>query len=294
MPAIKLSRGDRVFAAVRAAFLLLLCLLIGVPLLMTVSVSLQTISEINASEITLVPASPQWQNYIDAIHNGNWALYLKNSAVITLITVVISLIINSMSGYVFARIPFRGSNALFLLILVGMMIPAQVTLIPVFRLIVSWPLAGGNDLFGNGGTGLYNTYAGLILPYIAGSFGVFLCKQFYTGFPKELDDAAQIDGCGRFGQFVRIYLPLSGPVLASLGVLKFTGTWNEYMWPLVMTSGEDLRTVQIALTMFRDESEIKWNLLMAATIVGSLPIYIVFFFAQKHFVSGLLAGSVKG
>lgn len=294
MPTIKLSRGDRFFAAVRAAFLLLLCLLIGVPLLMTVSVSLQTMPEINASEITLVPASPQWQNYIDAMHNGNWALYLKNSAVITLITVVISLIINSMSGYVFARIPFRGSNALFLLILVGMMIPAQVTLIPVFRLIVSWPLAGGNDLFGNGGTGLYNTYAGLILPYIAGSFGVFLCKQFYTGFPKELDDAAQIDGCGRFGQFVRIYLPLSGPVLASLGVLKFTGTWNEYMWPLVMTSGEDLRTVQIALTMFRDESEIKWNLLMAATIVGSLPIYIVFFFAQKHFVSGLLAGSVKG
>ena len=90
------------------------------------------------------------------------------------------------------------------------------------------------------------------------------------------------------------HLPLSGPVLASLGVLKFTGTWNEYMWPLVMTSGEELRTVQIALTMFRDESEIKWNLLMAATIVGSLPIYTVFFFAQKHFVSGLLAGSVKG
>lgn len=294
MSAIKLSRGDKAFAAVRMTFLVVLCFVIGVPFLMTLSVSLQTMPEINAPSITLLPAQPQWQNYADAMHNGDWGLYLKNSMLITLITVVISLVINSMSGYVFARIPFRGSNALFVLILVGMMIPAQVTLIPVFRLIVSWPLAGGNDLFGNGGTGLYNTYAGLILPYIAGSFGVFLCRQFYVGFPKELDDAAQIDGCGRFGQFLRIYLPLSGPVLASLGVLKFTGTWNEYMWPLVMTSGEDLRTVQIALTMFRDESEIKWNLLMAATIVGSLPIYTVFFFAQKHFVSGLLAGSVKG
>lgn len=294
MAAIKKIGGDKLFAIARGAFLLLLCLVIGIPLFMTISVSLQTMPEINASQITLLPVQPQWQNYYDAMHNGNWALYLKNSAVITVITVVISLVINSMSGYVFARIPFRGSNALFMLILVGMMIPAQVTLIPVFRLIVNWPLAGGNDIFGNGGTGLYNTYAGLILPYIAGSFGVFLCRQFYLGFPKELDDAAAIDGCGRLGQFLRIYLPLSGPVLASLGVLKFTGTWNEYMWPLVMTSGEELRTVQIALTMFRDESEIKWNLLMAATIVGSMPIYVVFFFAQKHFVSGLLAGSVKG
>lgn len=294
MAAIRLSRGDRVFSAVRTAFLVVLCLVIGVPFLMAISVSLQTMPEINAPKITLIPETAQWQNYADAMHNGNWGLYLKNSAVITIVTVVISLVINSMSGYVFARIPFRGSNALFLLILVGMMIPAQVTLIPVFRLVVAWPLAGGNDIFGQGGTGLYNTAAGLILPYIAGSFGVFLCRQFYVGFPRELDDAAQIDGCGRFGQFLRIYLPLSGPVLASLGVLKFTGTWNEYMWPLVMTSGEGLRTVQIALTMFRDESEIKWNLLMAATIVGSMPIYVVFFFAQKHFVSGLLAGSVKG
>ena len=294
MAAIRLSRGDRVFSAVRTAFLAVLCLVIGVPFLMAISVSLQTMPEINAPKITLIPETAQWQNYADAMHNGDWGLYLKNSAMITIVTVVISLVINSMSGYVFARIPFRGSNALFLLILVGMMIPAQVTLIPVFRLVVAWPLAGGNDIFGQGGTGLYNTAAGLILPYIAGSFGVFLCRQFYVGFPRELDDAAQIDGCGRFGQFLRIYLPLSGPVLASLGVLKFTGTWNEYMWPLVMTSGEGLRTVQIALTMFRDESEIKWNLLMAATIVGSMPIYVVFFFAQKHFVSGLLAGSVKG
>lgn len=288
------GRGDSVFFGVRIAFLALLCLCVGAPFFMALSVSLQTMPEINASLITLLPRTPVWRNYFDAMHTGNWALYFANSALITLITVVISLAINAMSGFVFARVPFRGSNALFLLILVGMMVPAQVTLIPVFKLIVGWPLAGGNDLLGRGGTGLYNTYAGLILPYIAGSFGVFLCRQFYMGFPDELDDAALIDGCGRFGQFLRIYLPLSGPVLASLGVLKFTGTWNEYMWPLVMTSGERLRTVQIALTTFRDESEIQWNLLMAATMLSSLPIYTVFFFAQKHFVSGLLAGSVKG
>lgn len=102
-----------------------------------------------------------------------------------------------------------------------------------------------------------------------------------------------MDGCGRFGTYLRVYLPLSGPVLASLGVLKFTGTWNEYTWPLVATSGDAMKTVQVALTGFRDEGEIYWNLLMAATLTASLPIYFVFFFAQKHFVSGLLAGSVK-
>ena len=102
-----------------------------------------------------------------------------------------------------------------------------------------------------------------------------------------------IDGCGRFATFVRIYLPLSTPLFASLGVIKFTGTWNEYTWPLVATSGEKLKTVQLALTSFRDEGEIYWNLLMAATLVVSLPIYLVFLFAQKYFVSGLLAGSVK-
>jgi len=251
-------------------------------------------NEIYATELKLLPAVPQFSNYALAMQNGNWALYFLNSLVVTLLTVIISLVINSMAGYAFARIPFRGREPLFMLILIGMMIPAQVTLIPVFLLIRSIPFAGGNNWLGQGGTGLMNTHAGLIIPYIAGSFGVFLCRQFYLGFPRELDDAARMDGCGRFRQFLRIYLPLSGPVLASLSVLKFTGTWNEYTWPLVMTTRDEMRTVQLALSTFRDEGEIFWNQLMAATLVSGIPIYILFFFTQKHFVSGLLAGSVKG
>ena len=144
------------------------------------------------------------------------------------------------------------------------------------------------------GSGLINTYAGMILPFIAGSFGVFLCRQYYVGFPRELDDAATVDGCGRVRAFFRIYLPLSKPVLASLGVLKFTGTWNEYTWPLIMARSDSMKTVQVALTLFRNESEIRWNLMMAATIMISLAVYIVFGCAQKHFVNGILAGSIKG
>ena len=291
---MRASGGDRLFRGLRALFVLLLCLTMAFPLWMTISVSLQTMPEVYSAEPVLVPANPQWGNYAAAMRVGNWPRYLLNSAIVTVITVAISLVINSMAGFVFARIPFRFREALFVLILVGMMIPPQITLVPVFSMLRAVPFAGGNDALGRGGTGLLNTYAGLIVPFIAGSFGVFLCRQFYKGFPVELDDAARIDGCGRFGQFARIYLPLSGPVLASLSVLKFTGTWNEYTWPLVMTTSDDMKTVQIALTMYRDEAEIKWNLLMAATLVSSSFIYVVFLFAQKHFVSGLLAGSVKG
>jgi len=291
---MKKHASDRRFRLFSRLFILLLCLMMGVPFLMTLSVSLQTMNEVYATELTLVPKIPQLVNYKNALSNGNWALYFGNSLIVTALTVVISLIINSMAGFAFARIPFKGREPLFMLILIGMMIPAQVTLIPVFLLIRGIPFAGGNNWLGQGGTGLMNTHAGLIIPYIAGSFGVFLCRQFYQGFPKELDDAAKMDGCGRFRQFIRIYLPLSGPVLASLSVLKFTGTWNEYTWPLVMTTKDSMRTVQIALSTFRDEGEIIWNQLMAATLVSGIPIYILFFFTQKHFVSGLLAGSVKG
>ena len=284
---MKLSFGDKAFRVVSALFIGLLALGLLFPLAMTASVSLQTMEEVYSASPVIIPSEFRFSNYAEALKNGDWLHYFKNSAFVTLFTVAVSLLINSMAGYVFARIPFRGRNALFALILLGMMVPAQVTLIPVFSLLRHMGFLGG------GTSGLINTFAGLVLPYIAGSFGVFLCRQFYISFPYELDDAAMIDGCGRFETYLRIYLPLSGPVLASLGVLKFTGTWNEYTWPLVSTSGERLKTVQLALTSFRDEGEIYWNLLMAATLVVSLPIYVVFFFAQKHFIKGLLAGSIK-
>ena len=284
---MKTSRGDLVFKWVSRFFMLLLALSVAFPLLMTVSVSLQTMDEIYTADPVIIPRKLQFVNYQTAMQSGDWLRYFGNSALVALVTVAISLFINSMSGFVFARIPFRGRDGLFLLILLGMMIPTQVTLIPVFTLLKNIRLFNGSS------SGLINTYAGLIIPFIAGSFGVFLCRQFYVSFPGELDDAAMIDGCGRFGTFLRVYLPLSGPVLASLGILKFTGTWNEYTWPLVATSGDKMKTVQVALTGFRDEGEIYWNLLMAATLVAGLPIYVVFFFAQDQFVSGLLAGSVK-
>ncbi|HOJ12440.1 MAG TPA: carbohydrate ABC transporter permease [Clostridiales bacterium] len=265
----------------------------AIPFIIMLSVSLQTMKEIYSPELAFIPKELQFVNYAKAMKNGAWGRYLFNSVYVTVIVVIISLLINSMTGYVFARIRFKGRNFLFILLLVGMMIPPQVTMVPLFIMMKKFPLAGGNNIFGAGGKGLINTYAGLIIPFIAGSFGVFLCRQFYMTFPQDIDNSARIDGCSRFMTFIKIYIPLSKPVLASLGILKFTGTWNEYNWPLIMTNSDNMKTVQIALTMFRDEAEILWNQLMAATIVSSLIIYALFLCLQKYFVAGILAGSVK-
>ena len=277
-----------------AVFTAVLILFTLTPLFMMLSVSLQSEAEIYSPVLTLVPSPLKFSNYAEAMRTGSWARYFFNSFYITATVVAVSLFINSAAGYVFARIPFRYSGALFMLVLAGMMIPVQVTMIPVFTMLRQVPLTGGNNLLGQGGRGLYDSPGGLMLPFIAGSFGVFLCRQFYLSFPSELDDAAKIDGCGRFAAYLRVSVPLSGPLFATLSILKFTGTWNEYAWPLIMTRSDRMKTVQLALAVFRNESGTAWNLLMASAILISLPIYIVFFFAQNRFVAGLTAGSVKG
>ena len=285
--------GDKLIRIVSGCLAVIMVLIVAFPFVVMLSTSLQTKSEIFSPSASLLPEKFMFSNYVEAMKSGDWLRYFGNSVFVTGIVVVISLIINSMAGYVFAKIPFRFSGVLFLLILAGMMIPPQVTMIPVFSMLRAVPLVNGNDILGNGGSGFLNTYTGLIIPFIAGSFGVFLCRQFYVGFPKALDDAAKMDGCNRFQAFLHIYLPLSKPMLASLGILKFVGTWNEYTWPLIMVRSDSMRTVQIALTLFRNESEIRWNHLMGATVLISLPVYILFTVLQKHFVNGLLVGSVK-
>jgi multiple sugar transport system permease protein len=285
----------RAVRALSAAALALLTAAALLPFAAMVSVSLQSMNQVYSPALSLIPRPVHFENYATALTNGSWPRYLANSLYVAVASTAISLFINAMTGYAFARIRFRFRRALFILVLAGMMIPPQVTLVPLFVLMKHFPLAGGNDILGVGGTGLVDTYMGLILPYAAGSFGVFMCRQFYTLFPRELDEAARIDGCSRFGTFVRIYLPLSRPALAALAVLKFTGAWNEYTWPLVMTNtGADrITTVQLALTRFQNEGEIFWNQLMAATLVSLCVVFAVFLAMQKHFVAGLLAGSVK-
>ena len=290
---MKRSKALRKYLAL--VFTVLLLLVVLTPFFLMVLTSLKTLPEILSQQFTLLPESPKFGNYLEAMQRGDWPRYLFNSALVTVVTVVISLIINSLAGYGFARIPFCGRELLFFFALIGMMVPSQVTMIPVFIILKNFPLAGGNSLLGAGGTGLINTYAGLILPYIAGPFGVFLCRQFYMNFPTSMDDAAKIDGCGRLTAYARIYLPLSKPILGTLAVLKASQTWNDYMWPLIMINKESMMTAQVAVVAkFATEVSIQWHLLMAATAVIILPLLILFLFTQKYFVEGVVTTGIKG
>ena len=198
-----------------------------------------------------------------------------------------------MGGFALARLQFKGREVLFVILLTGVLIPPELLITPMFVIMKNFPLFGGNNIFGQGGTGIVDSYLGLIINRLSGAFGVFLCRQYFMNFPGALDDAAEIDGCSVFERYVRIYLPLSKPMLASLGILKMTSTWNDYIWPLIITSREDLRTVQLALAIFKNEY-VRWDYLMAATAMISLPIFIIFIFGQRYFVQGIVTTGIKG
>lgn len=263
------------------------------PIVMMISTSFKTTGEINSPVFHFLPESFNFDNYREALSTGNWGVYFRNSFIITIVSIVFSLLFNSIAGYAFARLHFRGSKALFTLLLVGLMMPPQVTMLPTFLIMAKFPFAGGNNFMGFGGSGLMNTMPGIIIPLVSGSFGIFLCKQFYENFPRSLDEAAMIDGASKWRTYFSIYIPNSKVILATLALLKGSAVWNDYLWPLVMTNSEDMRTVQLALTMFRDETTVRWGPMMAAATLISVPMIILFLCAQKYFVQGVVSTGLK-
>lgn len=275
------------------AFMTVVSLIMLTPVIMMFVTSFKTMEEIKSPVFHLIPESFSFANYADALASGNWLLYFRNSLIITLSAVIFSLLFNSIAGYAFARLKFRGSKLLFSLLMIGLMMPAQVTMLPTFLIMAKFPLAGGNDILGQGGTGLINTFVGLVIPLVSGSYGIFLCKQFYENFPRELDEAAEIDGAGKWRTYFQIYLPNSKTILATLALMKGVAVWNDYLWPLVMTNSDEHKTVQLALTMFKTETTIQWNEMMAAAVLIVLPMILLFLFAQKHFVQGIVTSGLK-
>nr|WP_217597591.1 carbohydrate ABC transporter permease [Cohnella sp. GbtcB17] len=263
------------------------------PFLLMIVTSLKTMGEIQSPTFSFIPKKWLFENYALAMSRGDWLRYFYNSFVVSAITVIFSLIFNSMAGYAFARLRFPGRNVLFFSVLIGIMVPPQTTMIPTFLMMKLFPFVGGNNWQGAGGFGFINSYMGLVLPFIAGSFGIFMCRQYFLNFPRALDEAAQIDGASIYRIFFQIYLPLSKPILATLAIFKATSTWNDYMWPLIMTNTEKMRTVQLGLTIFRSETTVEWNLLMAATTLVVLPLVLLFLAAQKYFVQGIVTTGLK-
>lgn len=265
-----------------------------VPFLWMISTSVTPAAEVFAWPPKLIPSRFALENYSQAVQVTDFFRYFGNSLFVTIATTVIAVVINSLAGYALAKLDFPGRRLIFLFVLGTIMIPPQVTMIPVFIMFKNFPLVGGNSLLGQGGTGLIDTYGGLILPGLASTFGVYMMREFFKSIPSELIDAARVDGASEFSIFWKIVLPLTKPALATVALYSFTFVWNEFLWPLILTSSPDMRTVQLGLSAYKGQYFTDWHLLMAATTISSLPVLVVYFLGQKQFVKGVVMSGLKG
>ncbi|MBC8077664.1 MAG: carbohydrate ABC transporter permease [Chloroflexales bacterium] len=258
--------------------------------------SFKDLQESNRFPPTLVPERWHPENYVRAWTTPPSTLgrYVLNSLIIAVAGTGLQLVICTLAGYAFAMLRFRGRELLFLLVLATTMIPGEVTLIPNFVTIRRFPLLGGNDLWGAGGSGLYDTYAAMILPGLAGAFNIFLLRQAFRGVPREYWEAAQIDGCSGFDYLRRVMVPLALPTLLTVAVFGFIGRWNGLLWPLIITRSEALRPVQVAMTYYQSEYVTDYGMLMAASLIVTAPIVALFMLVQRQFIAGVMSAGIKG
>jgi multiple sugar transport system permease protein len=264
------------------------------PFVWMVSTSLKPPDQLFTVPPTWLPRTLVWDNYARAMGAGNFGRYALNSLFLALANVVTNVGLSALAGYAFARLRFPGRGVLFVLVLATLMVPYQVTIIPQFVIIRHIPVFGGNDLLGQGGIGWINSYWGLVVPGAVGAFGIFMLRQFFETLPRELEDAARIDGAGELRIFWQIMLPLAMPAVATLAVFSFQAGWNAFLWPLLITTTDEMRTIQLGLTVFVQQYSTQWDQLMAATVVATLPIIAVFAVGQRLLVRGIAFTGLKG
>lgn len=254
------------------------------PFIWMVSGSLKNQNEITAFPPTLIPSEFAWNNYVEIFSYQPFTQQYFNSLYIAALVTLLILIFSSLAGFAFARMKFRGRNIIFLLLLMGLMMPDEVTIIPNFFLMKS--------------LGLMNTHWPLILLPVFGSQGIiatFLMRQFFASLPKELEEAATLDGLSRFGMYWRIALPLSRPALAAVAIISFLHSWNLLLEPLVFLSDQEKFTVPLALTNFSDAYGLPlWHLQLAATTLSVIPVLLVYIIAQRQIVESFAMSGVKG
>lgn len=264
------------------------------PFVWMLSTSVKPADQLFTVPPTWVPRPIQWDNYAKAMGAGNFGRYAMNSLFLGLANLATNVLLSALAGYAFARLRFPGRSALFILVLATLMVPYQVTIIPLFVIVRHIPLFGGNDVLGQGGIGWINSYWGLIVPGSVSAFGIFMLRQFFHTLPVELEDAARIDGAGEFRIFWQIMLPLAMPAVATLAILSFQAGWNAFLWPLLITTTDDMRTIQLGLTVFVQQYSTQWDQLMAASVVATLPVIIVFGLGQRLLVRSIAFTGLKG
>jgi multiple sugar transport system permease protein len=250
-----------------------------VPLLWMVIVSLETKQQASSFPPVLIPSSLHFGNYPAAWNSAPFADFFLNSAIYSVTTVAGNLLFCSLAAYGFARLRFRGSNVLFVVFLATLMVPYQVLLIPTFLIV--------KDL------GLVDSVGGLIAPNLCSAFGVFMLRQFFRTLPIELEEAARIDGTSRLGVLFKIVLPLSLPALATLAIIQFIWSWNDFLWPLIIINTASHEPLQLGLSTFQNLHSQEWNLLMAGTVMSQIPMLVIFLFAQRWFIRSVAFTGIK-
>lgn len=257
------------------------------PLFWTLVTSLKPAGDILSGALDLVPRTVTLENYDRVLTEVPFGRYFANSMLLAFAGVVLNLFFGSLAGYAFAKLKFRGRRALFVTLLGSLMVPGIVTMVPSFLVLRAIPFAGGNNVVGQGGVGLLNTWWAIILPGAAGAFAVFFMRQFFSSIPDELGEAARIDGASEFRIFAQVYLPLAKAGAAVLAILTFQAGWNSFMWPLIVLNVQEMWTVQVGLASFVTDYATDYGPLMAGTVITSLPVLLLFVFAQRYIIEGV-------
>lgn len=264
------------------ALLFLIALIFLYPFVLAISTSFKTLPEINERPVALIPQTFTLEGYqrMFALNVGRWAF---NSFLIAAIVTVSNVLFSGLAGYALTRIAFPGSRFVFLAIIGTMMIPGIVQLIPMFIVLKS--------------LNMIDSYSGLIVPKMVTAFGIFLMAQFFEAIPREIEEAARIDGASRFRTFFQVVLPLARPAIVALVIFSFQGSWNEFMHPLiVITTNQDLYTLPLGLAFLRGGlgQNLQWNALLAGSMLTTLPMALIFLFFQRYFIEGISYSGVKG
>lgn len=249
------------------------------PFLWMISTSLKNQGATMVFPPQFIPDHATFQNYKDVTGAFPMLHFLGNSLLVAVLTTLGQLLLCSMAAYAFARMQFWGRDKLFLLYLATMMVPAQVTMIPQFILMKNF--------------GWLDTYQALIIPGLFSVFGTFLLRQAFLSIPKELEEAAFMDGANHFSIFWRVIMPLSKPTLATLGIFSFMQSWNNYLWPLIVINDKSFATLPLGLSLLQGRWETNWNMMMAGVVISVLPILAVYLFAQKYFIQGMTMSGMK-
>lgn len=236
--------------------------------------------EMFSRPIKFLPEVFRFDNYVNAWTSSNFVHSMGNSIIVSVFSTLGMLFICAFAGFALAKYQFKGKNVFFMAVLATMMVPMQVTMVPVFGITTN--------------LGLIDTHLGLILPLLAYPYGIFLMRQFMVTIPDALVEAARLEGCSEFRVFFTLVIPLSKPIISTLGILAFLDSWNQLVWPLILTKSLEMMTVQLALKTFKSEFGMKWNLVMAATFISIIPVVLVFLFFQKQIVEGIATSGLKG